>query len=84
MNTEMAADRAQQQPDFQAIEETVNDISRSHVTLAANLGRLRNIPAFDGGAQILEELRAMRQDMGQRFENVERKFESMELRLQAA
>lgn len=79
------------QPDFQAMEETMNDISRSHVTLATNLGRMRNIPAFDGGAQILAELRAIREDMGRRFENVERKFENveqkfenMELRLEAA
>ncbi|KAI5838883.1 hypothetical protein DFP73DRAFT_563566 [Morchella snyderi] len=62
----------QEQPDFQAMEETMN------------LGRMRNIPAFDGGAQILAELRAIREDMGRRFENVERKFENMELRLEAA
>ncbi|KAI5844023.1 hypothetical protein DFP73DRAFT_75062 [Morchella snyderi] len=39
---------------------------------------MRNIPALDGGAQILAELRAIREDMGRRFENVERKFENME------
>lgn len=73
-----------EQPNFVEMEASMNNIVRSSLELATNLGRMRNIPAFDGGAQILAELRAIREDMGRRFENVDRKFENMELRLKAA
>lgn len=43
------ADQRHEQPGFQEIEETMNVISYSPVTLTANLGRMRNVPAFDGG-----------------------------------
>ncbi|KAF8241401.1 hypothetical protein K440DRAFT_572542 [Wilcoxina mikolae CBS 423.85] len=46
----------QQQPDFAAMQQAT-------VELATNLGRMRNVPAFDGGALILAELRAIRTDM---------------------
>lgn len=66
-----------EQPNFVEMEASMNNIVRSSLELATNLGRMRNIPAFDGGAQILAELRAIREDMG-------RKFDNMELRLEAA
>lgn len=66
-----------EQPNFVEMEASMNNIVRSSLELATNLGKMRNIPAFDGGAQILAELRAIREDMG-------RKFDNMELRLEAA
>jgi len=52
-----------EQPDFEAMEETMSNVGRATLELAMNLGRMRNVPALDGGAQILEELRAMRREM---------------------
>ncbi|KAF8534298.1 hypothetical protein BDD12DRAFT_896352 [Trichophaea hybrida] len=52
-----------EQPDFEAMEETMNNVGRATLELAMNLDRMRNVPALDGGAQILEELRAMRREM---------------------
>lgn len=68
----------QQQPDFEAMADSMNGIVLHSTELATNLQRMRNIPAFDGGAQILAELRAMREDMGRQFQNIERKFENLE------
>jgi hypothetical protein len=46
-----------EQPDFEAMKET-NSVGRATLELGMNLGRMRNVPALDGGAQILAELRA--------------------------
>lgn len=77
---DMAAASDLPQPNFEAMADSMNGIVRHSTELAINLGRMRNIPAFDGGAQILAELRAMREDMGRRFGNIDRRFENMEQR----
>ncbi|KAF8241576.1 hypothetical protein K440DRAFT_665255 [Wilcoxina mikolae CBS 423.85] len=51
------------QHDFDQMEEAMNGVGRLSLELATNLGRMRNVPAFDGGARILAELRAMRCEM---------------------
>ncbi|KAF8534481.1 hypothetical protein BDD12DRAFT_983840 [Trichophaea hybrida] len=51
-----------EQPDFETMEET-NSVGRATLELAMNLGKMRNMPALDGGAQILAELRAMQREM---------------------
>lgn len=66
---------AQEQPNFIEMEVSMN-IVRSSLELATNLGRMRNIPALDGCAQILAELRAIREDMGQRFERIESRLDA--------
>lgn len=67
----------QEHPDFQAMEETMNGVGHLSLELVTNLRRMGNVPGFDGGVLILAEMRAMQQDM-------ERRFENMELRLKAA
>lgn len=53
----------QPQPNFKTVADTVDDMSRSHATLPIQFRRMRNALAFDGGALILAELRAVRQEM---------------------
>lgn len=53
----------QPQPDFKTVADTMDDMSRSPATLAIQSKRMRNVPALDGGALILAELRVMRQEM---------------------
>jgi len=63
-NTMADADnKGREQPDFEAMGETMSNVGHATLELAMNLGKMRNVPALDGGAQILEELRAMRHEM---------------------
>lgn len=73
MNRNMAAPD-QEQPDFQAM-------AGQSTELATNVSKFRNIPAFDGGALILAELQAMRQELRQEMRDMERR---MTMRLEAA
>lgn len=61
-----------EQPNFVEIEVSMNNIVRSSMELATNLGRMRNIPALDGSAQILAELRAI----GQRLDRIESRLDA--------
>lgn len=70
MNRNMTA---QEQPDFAAMVEDMNDISR-------NLQRMGNIPALDAGAQILVELR----NIVQRLDALERGVAGISTRLSSA
>jgi hypothetical protein len=79
MNRNMAAPD-QEQPDFAAMVEDMNVISRSHRSLATNLQRMGNIPALDAGAQILVELR----NIGQRLGALERGVAGISTRLSSA
>ena len=56
-----------EQPAFDVVAQAMNDVSRSHATLATHFERIPNIPGFDGGTQILAEIRALRTDMGVHF-----------------
>ena len=67
------------QPDFEVMATNIDHASRAYATLAVHMGRMRNIPTLDHGAQILAELRAL----GQRFDNVEHRLEALELRFGA-
>ncbi|KAI5843785.1 hypothetical protein DFP73DRAFT_594792 [Morchella snyderi] len=73
-----------QQPSFDVIAGAMNNISRSHAILATHFDRIPNVPAFDGGALILAELRAMREDIGLRFEDVSQQLDEIKQGLQAA
>lgn len=66
------------QPDFEVMATNIDHASRAYATLAVHMGRMRNIPTLDHGAQILAELRAL----GQRFDNVEHRLEALELRFE--
>jgi hypothetical protein len=79
MNRNMAAPD-QEQPDFAAMVEDMNVISRSHRSLATNSQRMGNIPALDAGAQILVELR----NIGQRLGALERGVAGISTRLSSA
>lgn len=67
---------AQEQPNFVEMEVSMDNIVRSSLELATSLGRVRNIPALDGCVQILAEWRAIREDMGQRFECIEGRLDA--------
>ncbi|KAI5839546.1 hypothetical protein DFP73DRAFT_561273 [Morchella snyderi] len=69
----------EQQPDFNTVADTMNDMSRSHATLAVQFDRMRNVPALDHGAQILAQLANIVERLG----NIERRLDSFELRLDA-
>lgn len=75
----MAATSNNQQPAFNVVAETMNDISRSHAILATHFERIPNIPAFDGGTLILTELRALREDVGLQFDDVRQQFQDVRL-----
>lgn len=42
-----------------ALVPDLEEVSRSFQTIRDNVDRLQNLPPFDGGAAILEELRAL-------------------------
>lgn len=71
-----AAARDPEQPDFQAMAISMNNIVRSSGELATQLSRFPNSPAFDGGALVLAEVRAMREEMGRRFESMEKRHQA--------
>ncbi|KAI5837129.1 hypothetical protein DFP73DRAFT_601432 [Morchella snyderi] len=62
----------------------MNNISRSHAILATQFDRVSNVPAFDGGALILSELRALRLDMGLQFQDMALQLDEIKQRLEAA
>jgi hypothetical protein len=61
------------EPEIQLLDFDV--IARSHQTLANELPKFRNIPASDTGAAILAEIRAMRQEMNEKFRAVDERFD---------
>jgi hypothetical protein len=65
------ADVNDEQPAFDIIAGAMNDISRSQAILATHFEKMPNIPAVDGGAQILAEIRALRTEMGVHFVDLE-------------
>lgn len=64
------------QPNLQVVADSMSDIVGPSTALATHPPRFLNVPTFDGGALILAELRAMREDMTRRFDNLERRFEA--------
>ena len=54
-----------QLPDFDII-------ARCHQSLATELAKCRNVPAFDLGAEILNEMRGMREEMRRMNEKIDR------------
>lgn len=73
-----------QQPSFDVIAGAMNNISRSHAILATHFDRIPNVPAFDGGALILAELRAIREDMGLQFQDMALQLDEIKQGLVAA
>jgi hypothetical protein len=45
--------------------------------IANELPKFRNIPAFDVGAAILTEMRAMREEMNEKFDGINEKIEGI-------
>lgn len=68
-----------QQPDFNTVADTMNDISRSYATLAIQFDKMRNFPVLDHGAQILAQLA----NIAERLGNIERRLDDFELRSDA-
>ena len=64
-------------PDLGQMAIDMDDISRSHKSLAGNIAKMQNVPAFNPGAQILQESRALRREMRQGFGNMERRLDAM-------
>lgn len=69
----------QEQPDFNTVVDTMNDMSRSHAVLAVQFDWMRNVPALDHGAQILAQLATIVERLG----NIERRLDGFELRSDA-
>ncbi|KAF8445355.1 hypothetical protein BGX38DRAFT_1195410 [Terfezia claveryi] len=56
------------QPDFNVMSDNLNNIGLSAGELARQFARFPNVPAFDHGAQLLAELRDMRDEIRSRFQ----------------
>lgn len=64
------ADGDQQMPDFVAIFENLNKVSRVHASLATHFERMGSIPAFDASARVLEAIAVLSWRVDKRFDSV--------------
>ena len=55
----------------------LDNISHEHASMAAQLGRMANIPAFDAGEQILDAIARLSRRIDERFDENTRRFDSM-------
>jgi len=55
----------------------LDNISHEHASMAAQLGRMANIPAFDAGEQILDAIARLSRRIDERFDENTRRLESM-------
>lgn len=65
---------AQHPPDFNAVAASMNVISNEHASAAVELGRMQNLPAFDGGAGILDAITALSRRIDERFDEINLEF----------
>jgi hypothetical protein len=76
-------------PDRQAGDEPelrlpdLDVMVRSHQAIANELPKFRNIPAFDVGAAVLTEMRAMREEMNEKFDGINEKIDRFDGRFKA-
>ena len=52
-----------EQPDLAVVAGAMNNLSREQAVLATQFARIPNVPAFNGGAQLLAELQAFRTEV---------------------
>ncbi|KAI5839544.1 hypothetical protein DFP73DRAFT_208468 [Morchella snyderi] len=69
---------AQEQPDFLAmaadmntVAADMNNVARAHASIAINLERMQNVPAFNQGAAILEAIRQGFEEVNNRLDSIE-------------
>lgn len=73
----MWADGDQQMPDFNAMAENLNEVSRTQAPLATHFERMRDIPAFDASARILEAIADLSRRVDERFDRVDSRSDSV-------
>lgn len=58
-------------PDFNAMAADMGTVAQGTNSLGANLAQMQNLPAIDGGAQILQRLDVINQLVGQMNNRIE-------------
>ena len=75
-----AGDEAQL-PDFDIIARCHQSLAQSlatgHQSLATELAKCRNVPAFDQGAEILNAIREMREEMNEKIDGINEKIDGI-------
>lgn len=56
--------------DMDAVATEVGNAALAHASIATNLGRMVNVPAFNQGAAILEAINALSLHMNNRFDSM--------------
>jgi len=78
----------QELPDFNTMAAShttmaahLDYISHEHASMAAQLGRMANVPAFDAGAQILDAIAKLSRRVDEHFDGTNRRFDEITQRL---
>jgi hypothetical protein len=66
-----------QLPDFDIIARCHQSLATEHQSLAIELVKCRNVPAFDQGAEILNAIRGMREEMNGMREEMNEKIDGI-------
>jgi len=72
------------QPDFQLMAACMRNSSQANETLAVQLSRMGNVPAFDHGSQILEGMRVLQEQVNELKVSLDRGLGNICLRLDAS
>jgi hypothetical protein len=67
--------QASDEPELQLPDLDV--MVRGYQAIANELPKFRNIPAFDVGAAILTEMRAMREEVNEKFDGINEKIDGI-------
>ena len=67
-------------PDFRTISQCHAKVSEAHTSLSQEMGLLRNIPAIEQGAAILQQLTEMNNNFNHRFTALENRITAIEAR----
>lgn len=80
----METPQPQPQPDFVAMAADMNAVAiemgnaaQSYASIATNLGRMVNVPAFNQGAAILQAINGLSIRIDNRFDSMDNRLDSM-------